>query len=446
MPITIQKREIIEEFRSNGEDPSWAFLHLKPSQTNYLTHGYHRYPAKFIPQLASRLIQNFTKKGDTVCDPFMWGGTTIVESLLNHRKSIGTDINEVAWLITKAKATPIEPSLLDKEIEDLFSQLYFLDKYFDKNQKRLIQQELSKIEVKNGRIDYWFKKETKEELAIILDKILKIKNENIRFFFLCGFSNILKTCSIWLMKSIKPTRDLRKEVPPAFSVFKRQINMMKNKNKFYYAALPDVVKLDLDNYLSINVGDARKISIGNNKVDLVVTSPPYVTSYEYADIHQLTVFWLNYAKDLDNFRKKFIGTSYHEPKNIELNSYIAEETVSKLDKKSPKKSEEVATYFSEMNESFEEMYRYLKPMSKACIVIGNTNFKGVDIPNAEVFVEQMTNIGFRLHNLIKRSIPSKILPSARDPKTGRFTSMNNPNKKLAYPTEYIIIMKKLLEN
>lgn len=65
MPITIQKSGIIEEFKRNGEDSSWAFLHLKPSQTNYLTHGYHRYPAKFIPQLAKRCIEENTKMGKT---------------------------------------------------------------------------------------------------------------------------------------------------------------------------------------------------------------------------------------------------------------------------------------------------------------------------------------------------------------------------------------------
>ncbi len=442
MPLTIQKREIVEHFKQYNEDNSWAFWHLKPSQTNYLTHGYHRYPAKFIPQLASRLIQNFTKKGDLVCDPFMGGGTTIVESLVNNRKVIGVDINEVAWLITKAKATPIEPTLLNKEIKNLVSNLYFLEPTFDKKQKRLINEELSKIEKRDGKIDYWFKKEAKEELAIIIDRILKVKDENIRFFFLCGFSNILKNCSIWLMKSIKPTRDINKEIPPAFSIFKRQITMMQNRNKIYYGTLSNEVKSYLSDCVQIKIGDARKVNVGNNEVNLVVTSPPYVTSYEYADIHQLTVFWLNYAKDLDEFRKKFIGTSHHDDKRINVNSEIAEETLSKLAKKSLKKSKEVATYFTEMNESFNEMYRYLKKDGKACIVIGNTNFKGVDIPNAEVFVEQMTNIGFRLNNIIRRRIPSKILPSARDPITGKFTSIKNPNKKLAYPTEYIIIMEK----
>ena len=28
-------------------------------------------------------------------------------------------------------------------------------------------------------------------------------------------------------------------------------------------------------------------------VDMIITSPPYVTSYEYADLHQLSSLWLD---------------------------------------------------------------------------------------------------------------------------------------------------------
>lgn len=34
--------------------------------------------------------------------------------------------------------------------------------------------------------------------------------------------------------------------------------------------------------------DARSIPVKEGSVSLIVTSPPYVTSYEYADLHQLT--------------------------------------------------------------------------------------------------------------------------------------------------------------
>ena len=44
--------------------------------------------------------------------------------------------------------------------------------------------------------------------------------------------------------------------------------------------------------------DARTIPAKDNSISLIVTSPPYVTSYEYADLHQLTALWLEYTKDL----------------------------------------------------------------------------------------------------------------------------------------------------
>ncbi|MCK4797585.1 MAG: hypothetical protein KAT05_09400, partial [Spirochaetes bacterium] len=62
--------------------------------------------------------------------------------------------------------------------------------------------------------------------------------------------------------------------------------------------------------------------------------------------------------------------------------------------------------------------------------------------NAEVFKEQFENIGFKTHDIIHREIPSKMLPSTRDPKNGKFTKATNDKKFLVYPTEYILIMEK----
>ena len=189
--------------------------------------------------------------------------------------------------------------------------------------------------------------------------------------------------------------------------------------------------------------DARKIPVKANSVSLIVTSPPYVTSYEYADLHQLTALWFEYAKDLSDFRKRFIGTSHNGVKEIIFNSKIAENIKQNLEKKNKKLAKEVAIYFSEMNQCFGEMKRLLKKNGRACIVIGNTGLKGVKILNAEVFVEQLQNLGFRVDKIIKREIPSKNLPSTRDKKTGRFVKATDKKKVLAYPTEYILIMQKI---
>ena len=86
-------------------DKYWAFADKKRTDTSYITHGYHRYPAKFIPHLAAALIERYTKKGNLVIDPFCGCGTTLVEAKVMGRKSLGVDINPVAYLITKAKTT-----------------------------------------------------------------------------------------------------------------------------------------------------------------------------------------------------------------------------------------------------------------------------------------------------------------------------------------------------
>lgn len=428
----IKTNSILKLFQKIKVEKSWSFYDKTRKDTAYITHGYHRYPAKFIPQIVSRLVKTYTKEGDLIVDPFGGCGTTLVESKLMGRKSIGVDINPVAVLITQAKITPIEPKKIEKEFVALKN---IIDSYSDSTAVQA---------PKHQRIDYWFQPEEKRKLAFIFVKISKLRDQDLRNFFYCGFSNILKNCSIWLQKSNKPTRDLKKKPADPIVTFYRQIKIMLRGNAKFYQLLKKKTYLDIPS--EIYCTDARKILIQDNSVDLIVTSPPYVTSYEYADLHQLTALWFEHTNNLNDFRKRFIGTSYHNKKELTeltLNSGLAESIRQNLLQKDKKTAEEVATYLSEMNQVFLEMKRILKKGGKTCIVIGNTSLKGVKILNAEVFVEQLENLGFKIAEIIKRKIPSKNLPSVRDKETGRFAKITDQNKVSAYPTEFILIMEKL---
>jgi DNA modification methylase len=98
----------------------WNF---KDVETTYLTHCYHSYPARFIPQIPQTIIENFTCKGDVVLDPFCGCGTALVESVLRGRRAVGVDINPIACLITKVKTTPLEPSKLKNYASSLIGSL-----------------------------------------------------------------------------------------------------------------------------------------------------------------------------------------------------------------------------------------------------------------------------------------------------------------------------------
>ena len=68
-----------------------------------LTHTYYRYPARFSPVFARAAIEEFSSPGDVVLDPYMGGGTTIVEAMVAGRRPVGSDINSLAVFVARAK-------------------------------------------------------------------------------------------------------------------------------------------------------------------------------------------------------------------------------------------------------------------------------------------------------------------------------------------------------
>ncbi len=431
----MQTQQILQLFNEKQIDKGWAFAGCKPSETGKWTHDYHRYPAKFIPQLVEKLIAEYIIDGHAhINDPFMGSGTTIVTAISKGFQASGTDINKISYLVTKVKSKPIEPIYLEKKVNQFLSVLSFLDP----SQNELYDTPIKPIipEKHIEKIDYWFSTEHKNQLGTILTVISNQDDQTFRDFLRVAFSNILKNCSIWNKGYTKPTRDFKKKPTTPSTAIRRHLMKMQRGNEQFYNAVPYLDKCE--KHLNIQVGDAKEQPVPDNSVDLIVSSSPYVTSYEYADLHQLSTIWLDLTDDLNEYKKEFIGTSFKQYEDKQLNSQIATEIVDKMSSKSPKKAKEISAFFIDIEEVFDESFRILKRGGRCCYVIGNTRLRGVDILNAEVFAESLQYAGFKLDRIIKREIPLKILPQKRDEKTGRFASNDKANSE-AYPTEYIVI-------
>src|ERR1700722_19264065 len=82
-----------------------------------LTHNLYRYPARCSPYFVRAAIEAYTRRGDIVFDPFMGGGTTLVEASALGRKAVGIDINSLAVFVSKAKTqvmTDVDIDLVDQ--------------------------------------------------------------------------------------------------------------------------------------------------------------------------------------------------------------------------------------------------------------------------------------------------------------------------------------------
>lgn len=77
------------------------------------------YRACFKPQLPRYFIQKFTEKGDIVYDPFMGRGTTLIEAALLGRNIIGNDINPLCKLLTLPRLNPPHPRSIAQRLEQI---------------------------------------------------------------------------------------------------------------------------------------------------------------------------------------------------------------------------------------------------------------------------------------------------------------------------------------
>src|SRR5215472_820677 len=88
---------------------SRAPISLGPRRTNS-PHEFYRYPGRFSPAFARAAIEAFSQPADLILDPFVGGGTTAIEALLSHRRSLVADLNPLATFVTRVKTRPLTDS------------------------------------------------------------------------------------------------------------------------------------------------------------------------------------------------------------------------------------------------------------------------------------------------------------------------------------------------
>lgn len=440
-----------------------SFAHLSRAETLWGPHGYHRYPAKFIPQLVRYIIETYSVPNDLVADPFLGSGTTGVEALRTRRRFWGADVNPVALLISQAKCTPLDPAGLRAIVAQLDTTLAAMPLI---GRRCLTADELKAIQSINiahmdasERMNYWFPAAHREALAMLLNLLLQLPDNAYRTFFLCAFSNILRRCSIWLSGSTKPQKDLEKHLSDPKEEFRKQIRDMERRNQVYWN---DITRLDggtaqTNYHAQIGLEDARRSSLRDGSIDLLVTSPPYATCYEYIDLHQLTQLWLEQRAilpqvDLQHIcigSKDVSGRQGQATAAITTGSgsadhalaCLAEKATGKLTSAVQREARALRHYFQDMCAVFHEFARVVAPNKYLVLVIGDSAKRDVPIPTSAAVVELATAAGFTLQRTILRKVPARVLVSQRDKKSGRFSSTAQSDSQ-AYPEESVLVFTR----
>lgn len=321
--------------------------------TTYLTHNFHPFPGKFIPQIPNLFIKKFSQKNGNVFDPYCGCGTTLVEAKLLGRNAIGIDIHPLGVFMSRVKTTKISddelkkvPEVLraiEKRVDTFIAKIRGNKTLFDFINKPLQSEDFFYALPSFPNRDHWFQEHVLHELSIIKTSVMQADiSQELKDLLLLAFSCIIVPVS----NQDSETRyaAIKKEVKP-----KQPYLHFRDKLLDRVARIKAFNESARDHDVEVYHADARELDfINENTADLIVTSPPYPNTYDYYLYHKMRMFWL----ELDWERAKF----------NEIGSRLRHSS----------QRENISSYVKDMVRCFQHFNRILKPGKFFVIVIGDS--------------------------------------------------------------------------
>lgn len=240
-----------------------------------LTHGFHAYPARMHPETARRVLEALAPRQTpvVVLDPFVGSGTTAVEAVRSGFHFIGIDVSLVALEIAWVRTRVMEPAQCRRiEVEGT----------------RLVKQaarDQNPLPAWAQREKDWYSPHTLREIVTLKNLIDAYTDMNLRRILTCVLSSIIVKLSKQVSDSVTvPDKDFKPWPPEAtFNLFREKCTEL---TKMLLLLSSDLYKRGIkfvEPYFRME--DSRTVTMEKSTVDLIVTSPPYPATYDYALHH-----------------------------------------------------------------------------------------------------------------------------------------------------------------
>lgn len=259
-------------------DLNWREQDLPEKTRTKHVHRLHPYLGKYIPQLVEIFLRKFAPK--MVCDPFAGSGTTLVEAATLGIDSVGCDVSAFNCLLAKVKTDEYKVEKLGEEIRDII------------NQTSLALSPSLFSEQFEGRTDSeylnaWFAPQALRELLCFRSMIPRYEYQDVMKVILSRSARSARLTTHFNLdfpkkpqtepydcykhsRTCQPTEDALQ--------FLNRYGLDTLKRIEAYSQIRKRAKVKIIN------GDSRTVEFP--KIDLVITSPPYVGLIDYHEQHR----------------------------------------------------------------------------------------------------------------------------------------------------------------
>jgi len=408
---------MVKELPTNRDIPIGQKFIINSNDVAYLTHNMHKYPSKFIPHIPMWGVKKYLldQQYRNVLDPFCGSGTTLVEGILAGHNVYGVDVDPLSRLITKVKITAIEEEKLTRVCREV------IDKVMSRKKGEFVPAITT--------LSHWFRDQAVRDLSVIRDVIEEYKDDkDVYDFLIVTFSSIIRRTSNADDQSQKTyvSHTNPKEPIDVKPYFCRTLEKYKDRVVQFSKLRPEGAK-----YYIFEDADARTIDKDwqekfDEKVDLAITSPPYIKAIDYIYTQMVEYFWigdlfgLSNQKSQNEYKRRYVGTKmiyadeYSELRLTGLSRL--DEQIKRIYPTNKKYAYITYRFFEDMRSNLEGMYRILDDEAHYIVVVGNCNVSKEKIPVHNYLVEIAREIGYNLENLFYYKIRNRYM---RFPRKGR---------------------------
>ena len=400
-----------------------------------LTHYLFRYPAKFHPPVVRALLERYTSEGEVVFDPFCGSGTLLVEAAVVGRPSIGLDVDPVAVAVARAKVHRYQVPRLEQSAEVLLARLRTVRRPAEEYERHMFD-DLSEAEYKEQvrsvrswvpaipNLTHWFRRYVVIDLARIRRAVEETSMpETHRELFRVVFASIIRNSSnadpvpvsgLEVTAYMKRRDEAGRLVNP-FALFERAVNRAAEACKtFAEQSSPDAPAKAV-------LGDATRLNgFSANRVDAVITSPPYHGAVDYYRRHQLEMFWLGQTNTVED-RLTLLHSYVGRPRVPQSHPYVADALLkaalakrweARIRRVSGERADAFRHYVTAMTKVFDGLAELVPSGAPAILIVGHSTWNKSRISTTNLFKE-CADKAFRLREVLWYPVKNRYMSYSR---------------------------------
>ena len=426
-PELNRRLSMVEEVEGFGQTSQHLLEMPRPVavswNSNYGSHGWHRYVGRFPPHLIRALLNHFgADSSSIVCDPFAGSGTTAVECRLLGIPFVGIEICPLSAMMTRTKAAfPNDPkSLLDLTQEFI--------SFYDAEWKQFVGKcDINKVSHKDildrdgcsippfPNVERWFSKEALLGTSIAVEFGMR-QTGFAREAVLLALS--AKMRSIGNVDVDVVRAEYRKEPRNNVVVSKLVARQLTKMARDISASVTSHTGLiGPESGITVHEGSVLDIELGKASVGHVITSPPYgIEAISYLRTHLLSYRSLVAHLDHDPYdtREKTIGSEYlvdvgdcagvRATGRSQTCRNFFERGQQDDDARYSQRRASMMQFCDDMLAVGERIAHWLRPGGQVAFVIGNKRLGNEVIPMGTIVTELFETCNLRLVDIIPHKL------------------------------------------